>query len=55
MDKECICLELALNGGVNFGMAEGAQTAVADVGLTIIEVAFDQIVGVSLLDGVRTA
>lgn len=53
MDKERFRLELALNGGVNFGMVEGADAAVAGVGLAIIEVALDQIVDVSFLDGVR--
>ncbi len=52
MDEERLCLEPALNGGVNFGMAEGARAAVTGVGLTIVEVAFDQIVDISLLDGV---
>jgi len=53
MDEERLRLESSLNGGVNFGMAEGTKAAIAGVGLTIVVVALDQIVDVSLLDGIR--
>lgn len=53
MDEERLRLELALDGGVNFGMTEGTKAAIAGIGLTIVVVALDQIVDVSLLDGVR--